>query len=332
MNRRVTPAAEKRPAESEPRIASAERHAVPRVGLRQWLLLHRRAARDALSRLVARKLAAVMGLLLVGLALALPLMLATLTRNLDQLVDGLQSSGEIALFLKPELDAAAAQKVAARLRSLPDIAGLSLRTPADGLHELQSVPGIAEAINAVGANPLPYLLLVQPRDESRVESLAAELARWAEVDQVQYDQQWRARLQYLLDLLQRLALASLVLFGLAALLVIGNHVRVEVALRREEIGVVKLLGASDGFVRRPFLWSGFLLGAFGAVLAVAITLAVRAYFAAPVQALVASYDSEFTLLAPDAAMMLTTLACGLLLGSFGAVLASSLQLASDRAH
>lgn len=331
MNRRVAAVPDKPNTDALPRAASAERHAPPRVGLRQWLLLHRRALADALSRLTARKLASIMGLLLAGLAMALPLTLATLSRNLDRLVGGLRSSGEIAVFLQPGLDAADAQKHAGALRARADVATVELRTPAQGLLELQSIPGLDEAIAAAGANPLPYLLLVRPADENRASQLADLLAAVPDVDQVQHDRQWRDRLQRMLDLLHRLAIASFGLFGFAALLVIANHVRLEVEMRREEIGIIKLLGASDGFVRRPFLWSGFWLGSCSALLAILITQLLRGYFAAPVQSLAASYESDFTVHGPDAAMMLTTLACGVLLGSFGAYVASSLQLAHHRA-
>ncbi len=331
MNRRVTPAAPKPISEVPTRLAAAERHALPRVGFRQWLLLHRRAAADALSRLWSRKLASVMGLLLTGLAMAFPLLLATLSRNLDQLIGGLQSSGEIAVFLEPGVAAERAREIADTLRARAEIAAITLRTPSEGLRELQSIPGFDEAIAAAGANPLPYLLLVRPREEGDAALLADEFAAMPQVDQVQYDRQWRDRLQRMLALLQRLAIASAVLFALAAVLVVGNHVRLEVAMRREEIGIVKLLGANDSFVRRPFLWSGFWLGTFGALLAIATALAVRAYFAAPVHALAESYGSDFVLHGPDVATLLTTLACGVLLGSIGAYLASTLQLATDRA-
>jgi cell division transport system permease protein len=331
VNRRVTPAPEKPGAEAPVRAPAAERHALPRVGFRRWLNLHRRAAGDAIARLLVRKLASLMGLLLIGLALALPLLLLTLSNNLNRLVTGFQSSGEIALFLQPGLDSAHAKAVAESLRARPDVAAVTLRTPADGLRELQSLPGFAEAIAAAGANPLPYLLLVSPHRESEAAALTLEFAALADVDLVQHDSQWRDRLQRMLDVMRRLALVSLVLFGLAVLLVVGNHVRVEVALRREEIGIVKLLGASDGFVRRPFLWSGFWLGLASAIVAVAITLLVRAYFAPAVQALAASYESDFVLQGPDLATMSATLVGGVLLGSIGAYLASTLQLATDRA-
>lgn len=334
MNRRVAPAPDKqRVIEPAPRAVApaAERHATARIGWRQWLMLHRRAASDAISRLLQRKLASAMGLLLIGLALALPLLLLSLSRNLDRLVAGFQSSGEIALFLKPGLDSAQANALADSLRARADVGAVTLRTPAHGLAELQALPGFAEAIAAAGANPLPYLLLVSPRQESDAARLTAEFVSLSDVDLVQHDRQWRERLQRVLDLMRQGALASLILFGMAALLVVGNHVRVEVALRREEIGIVKLLGASDGFVRRPFLWTGFWLGLGSAVVAVAIAHLVRAYFAPPVQALAASYQSEFSLQGPTLAMMSATLACAVLLGSFGAYLASTLQLATDRA-
>jgi cell division transport system permease protein len=337
MNRRVSQPQNKRVAESAaqpapaPASGSAERNAAPRTGLARWLMLHRRAAADAGSRLWARKPASVMGLTLTGLALAFPLLLATLAQNLDRLVGGLERSGEIAVFLDPGLDGDAARAIAQAFEHRDDVAGVTLRTPAEGLAELRSVPGLDEAIHAAGANPLPYLALVRPRDESGARALAAALAAHDDVDQVQFDQQWRDRLQRMLALVDRLALASALLFALVALLVVGNHVRIEVAMRREEIGIVKLLGASDGFVRRPFLWAGFWLGAFGAIIAVATALALSAWLSAPVRRLAETYGGGFALQGPDTAIVLTTFACGVLLGSIGAYIASSLQLVTDRA-
>ena len=343
MNRRVRPPTQPLPPApvlplpepSSPRApaarASAARHAEAHFGVRHWWAHHRRASLDALARLRVQSVASLMTLTLGGLALALPLLLLCLSANLHVLVDGLRSSGEIAVFMKPGLDGARAERLAVELRARPTIAAVAIRTPAEGLQELRGIAGFGEAIAAIDGNPLPYLLLVQPRDEISVEELVASLSALADVDQIQHDQQWRLRLEQLLALLQRLAWASLLLFGLAALLVIGNSVRLEVAARSEEIDIIKLLGASDAFVRRPFLWSGFWLGTFSAVLAIALAFCVRAYFSASVQAFAATYDSTFTLHGPDPLLAVTTLVCGVLLGCAGAYLASTLRLISDRA-
>ena len=330
MNRRVQPPAPLPPATARPR-ASAARHAEPAFGWRHWLSHHRSAAVDAGRRLLARPLAAAMTLSLGGLALALPLLLWCLSANLQQLVSGLRRSGEIAVFLAPGLDAQRAARSAASVRAMPDVAAVEIRTPADGLQELRGIEGFGEAIQAIDGNPLPYVLLVQAADPEQADPVAEALAARPDVDQVQHDRQWRQRLDHLLALLQRLAASSLALFGLAALLVIGNSVRMDVAARSEELGIVKLLGASDAFVRRPFLWGGFWLGLLSALLALALSFGARAYFAAPVRTLAGSYASTFTLQGPDAVLCLATLACGVLLGCIGALLASTVQLVSDRA-
>ncbi len=332
MNRRVQPApAPAAPAQAGANGGSAARHARARFGPRQWLLHHRHAAADALSRLVRQPMAALMTLVLGGLALALPLMLATLSHNLQSLMLGLRSSGQIAVFLDPGLDSDSAPRVAERVRKLDGVAAVEMRTPAQGLQELRDAAGFAEAIAAIDGNPLPYLLLVQAKPDTPPARLATALIAVAEVDQVQHDQQWRQRLDRVFDLLRRLALSSLILFGCAALLVIANSVRLEVAARREEIGIVKLLGASDAFVRRPFLWCGFWLGGLSAVIAIAISLGVRAWFSEPVRALATSYGSAFDLHGPGSVLMLTTLVGGVLLGCAGAYIATTFQLISDRA-
>jgi cell division transport system permease protein len=333
MNRRVQPAPSA--AASAPQAAggagSAARNARPGFGPRQWLLHHRHGAADALIRLWRQPMAALMTLALGGLALALPLMLATVSNNLQTLMQGLRSSGQIAVFLDPGLDAASAGQVAARVRKLAGVAAVEVRTPAQGLQELRDAAGFAEAIAAIDGNPLPYLLLVQASPATLPDQLAVDLIALAEVDQVQHDQQWRQRLDRVLELLRRLAAASLLLFGVAALLVISNSVRLEVAARREEIGIVKLLGASDAFVRRPFLWCGFWLGGLSALIAVALSLAARAWFSEPARALAQSYGSSFDLQGPGTVLVLTTLAGGVLLGCAGAYIATTFQLISDRA-
>ncbi len=332
MNRRVQPApAPSAPAQVSSNGGSAARHALARFGPRQWLLHHRHAAADALIRLVRQPLAALMTLGLGGLALALPLMLATLSNNLQSLTQGLRSSGQIAVFLDPGLDAASARRVAERVRKLDGVAAVEIRTPAEGLQELRDAAGFAEAIAAIDDNPLPYLLLVQASPATRPDDLAAALIALAEVDQVQHDQQWRQRLDRVFELLRRLAVSSLLLFGFAALLVIANSVRLEVAARREEIGIVKLLGASDAFVRRPFLWCGFWLGSLSASIAIAVCLGARAWFSEPVRALATSYGSTFDLQGPGSVLVLTTLAGGVLLGCAGAYIATTFQLISERA-
>lgn len=331
MNRRVAPLRESTEPEPLVSTAAAQRNAPPRQGLRHWLHLHRRAAADAWSRISQRRAASLIGLTLSALALALPLMFAVLLANLQQLTASLQHSGEIAVFLEPNQSSEKAQALRAQLMQADDVAAVDLRTPAQGLEELQSVSGFAEAIEAAGENPLPYLLLVKPTHAQVIDTLATRLAALPGVDLVQHDQQWQRRLQSLLKLLREFSAALALLFGLGCVLVIGNHVRVEVAMRRDEIAIIKLLGASDGFVRRPFLWSGFLLGLSSAVLAVLIALLAVLQFSTPVSELAQTYQSAFVLQGPQFAMVGATLAAGVLLGSLGAYLASTWQLAIDRA-
>src|SRR5690606_32521079 len=194
---------------------------------------------------------------------------------------------------QPEIGVPEAQALAATLGGRDDVASVELRTPEQGLAELRERGGLGEAIDAVGANPLPVLLLVVPADDEIV--LAGTLRALPEASLVQHDAEWRQRLDDWLRFGARLVLVLGALLGLGALLVVGNTVRLDIQARREEIGVLQLLGATDGFIRRPFLylgaWYGLASGALALVVLGLVGLALRE----PVAELAASYGSGFAL-------------------------------------
>lgn len=309
--------------------ASARRTPSARFGLAAWRRHHRWSARVSWQRLWAQPLGSLLTIALTGLALALPLLLVALALNLGSLGSRIGDSGEISAFLKTGLASDAATRLAAELRRHPGVASVALRTPADGLAELASVPEFAAALDALGENPLPYVLLLKLDADADRAQLLAELAARAEVELIQHDQRWRQRLQRVQALLARLFWLAAALLGAAVLMVIGANVKSEVQGRAEEIRIVLLLGGSAGFVRRPFLWSGLWLGLLAALVALAILWAVGLALAAPVSAIAASYGASFQLRAPGANLCLSTIAAGVLLGCFGAWLASTLLIFAE---
>lgn len=301
-------------------------------GLRAWRLHHRQSALTAWRRVCSRKAASLLTISVSGIALALPLLLLGLIVNVQGLTAQLRSSGEIAAFLVPGLSTRSVATLADRIRAQPDVAAVKVRSPEQGLAELKTVPDFAEAIAALDGNPLPYVLLIQTQDQRATAAVLSSLGKHPEIEQIQHDADWQQRLQRVLALLQRLAQLCMALFGGGALLLIAHGVRLEVQSRAPEIGIVKLLGASDAFVRRPFVWAGFWFGLLSALFALALVFALGALLQAPVAALAQSYGSTFTLQAPSAIMAAATLAAGILLGSTGAFLACTLQLIADRAR
>jgi cell division transport system permease protein len=204
------------------------------------------------------------------------------------------------------------------------------KTPQQGLAELASVQGFGEALHALPDNPLPFVLLVQPRrdlDRAQTDALVADLRALPNVDAVQDNGVWRARLDALLALGQRVTALLAALLALAALGVIGNTVRLDIRSRSEEIIVQRLVGASGGFVRRPFLYEGVWYGVLAGVVAVALVIALEWGLAAPVRALAASYAGQLAFGGLSFELLMLVPLAAALLGWTGAFLASTRHLA-----
>lgn len=303
-----------------------------RPGIGSWREQHLYALFSSLGRLATRPWGTGLTALVMGLALALPLLFLVLLDNARGLVGSWQDAREITVFLRPAADAAAADALATALRARGDVALVQRRTPEEGLAEFRSMSGFAQALEVLDANPLPQVLIVTPRDgRDAVEpAVLAFLKGRAEVDLVQYDAAWRRRLGAIVELATRAVAVIAALLALGALLVVGNSVRLDIQARREEIAILQLIGASDGFVRRPFLYAGVWYGLLAGLIALAAVLGVEFALAGPVAGLLDSYDHRFALrgLAPQlaAAVPLGSAA----LGWLGAMLATSRHLAEGR--
>jgi len=210
----------------------------------------------------------------------------------QRLAGEVQQARQISVFLKPEVAPQRATALAEQLRGRGDIAGVELRTPEQGLAELRD-SGLGEAIDSLDGNPLPSLLVVTPAGDEAL--LAQSLQTLPDAELVQHDAGWRQRLDGWLRFGTRLALVLAGLLGLGALLVVGNTVRLDIQSRREEIAVLQLLGATDGFIRRPFLYLGACYGLAAGALALALLAATAAALRAPLSELAASYGSGFAL-------------------------------------
>jgi cell division transport system permease protein len=315
MNRRIEKNRPK-PAAPEPR---------GKFSLRAWREQHLYSLFSSLGRLAARPWATALTLAVLGFALALPLLFWLLVDNASGLAGNLGEASAVSAFLKPGTDAAATQALAARLRARTDVASVAVKTPEQGLDEFRERSGFAEALKVLHYNPLPAVLIVDPRGDpsALVDALRGDPA----VEQVQYDAQWRQRLQAILGLGLRGAQVLAGLLALAALLVIGNTVRLDIAGRSEEIAVMQLLGADAGFVRRPFLYSGLWYGTFAGVLSLMLIGIVQIFLTAPLRQLAAAYDHAFAVHGLNLAQMLAVLAAAAALGWLGAFLAASRHIA-----
>ena len=223
-----------------------------------WFDHHVYSLVASLGRMLRKPWATALTIGVMAVAIALPVGLWAALANVQRFAGDVQQARQISVFLKPEIALDRARALADTLRGRADIAAVDLRTPEQGLLELRKVSGLGEAISTLDGNPLPSLLVVTPAGDEAL--LAASLQTLPEADVVQHDAGWRQRLDGWLRFGTRLAWVLAALLGLGALLVVGNTVRLDIQSRREEIGVLQLLGATDGFIRRPFLYLGACYG------------------------------------------------------------------------
>ncbi len=264
-----------------------------RLGI--WWQHHMHSVVFSLGRACRKPWATLLTVMVMALALALPLGLSIALDNLTHFTGSVQQSRDINLFLKTDLDGDAATALAEELRARPDVHAITVRTPEQGLAELREHAGLGEAIDALPDNPLPSLLVITPAAQADDAQLAGALEALPQADLVQHDALWRTRLDGWLGFGARLVQVLSVLLGLAAVLVVGNTVRLDIQARREEIGVLQLLGASDGFIRRPFLYLGAWYGLGAGVVALGLVAGAGAALAGPLAELSRSYGSPFAL-------------------------------------
>lgn len=313
-------------AEPQPR-----RVRVPlRARLGAWRDHHFYGFFSSLGRLAARPWATLLTVLMLGFALALPLLFYIAFDNARTLSGGLREARELTVFLKPSIETPAANAFAAEMRKRDDVASVAIKTPAQGLAEFRQLSGFGEALDILKDNPLPNVLVVVPRllADDDDPPLVAELRKDTRVDLVQYDATWRRRLTDILRFGERAVAVIAALLALATLLVIGNTVRMDIQARAEEIAVMQLIGAGGGFVRRPFLYTGLWYGLFGGALALIIVIGAEWAIAGPLDRLLASYDHALALSGLGAVSALIVIGASSLLGWAGALIATARHMAA----
>ncbi|MBW8823427.1 MAG: ABC transporter permease [Xanthomonadales bacterium] len=288
----------------------------PRSGVGTWIDHHLYSLMASLGRVLRKPFASLLTIAVIALAFTLPLGLWLVLQNVERFTGDVQRSREISVFLKQDTPVDRARALAEEVRARPDVGNVVWKTPDEGLAELRKSSTLGDVLDGLDGNPLPNVLVVTPkRDEL---ALADALKQFPEADLVQHDAVWRKRLDDWLQLGARLALVLAVMLGAGAVLVIGNTVRLDIQARREEIGVLQLLGATDGFIRRPFLYLGALYGLGAGLLALAVLTAANIALRPPLSALAASYGSHFELQPLTPAQALAAVVAATLLGWLGA--------------
>jgi cell division transport system permease protein len=293
---------------------------------------HLQALFASLGRLARSPMATLLTLLVIALALALPVALRLLVLNAQAATGNFANAVDLSVYLRTDVPLAKAQQLATAARQRRDVAAVTLIPADQGLEDFRNYSGFGDALGALKENPLPHVLHVRPQaldsSPAALEALRRYFTAWPEVDVVQVDSEWVLRFNAILEVLRRVLLIAAVLLGLGVLAVIGNTIRLEIQGRRAEIEVTKLVGGSNAYVRRPFLYTGMLYGLGGALIAWGIIAVAVAVLGEPVARLARLYGSRYALLGPSGEDVGMLLGAGAVLGWLGAWISAARHLRS----
>lgn len=290
-----------------------------------YTLHHRQVARDSLVRLLRNPLGSLSTWLVIGIALALPGALYLALDNVARLGGRWDGAPQISLFLRQSADEAAGQALQQKISRRGDVAHVEYISSEQALAEFRSQSGFGQVLDQLDNNPLPAVIAVRPlvaqHGADAVKRLHDDLKAMPEVERVVLDMEWVQRLYALLEIGRRIAFGLVVMLGVGVVLVIGNTIRLAIESRRDEILVVKLVGGTNAFVRRPFLYTGAWFGLGGGAMACLMLSLALFWLGEPVARLAALYHSEYSLTRLGLQRAALLLIGGAALGWFGAWLA-----------
>ena len=291
-----------------------------------WFSRHVSEAKGSLGRLLRQPFASLMIVLVIAVTLAIPAALNLVVKNAQSVSAGWDNALDFSVYLRRGVAESEAVKLARLIELRADIDSVRLVTATEALTEFKAQSGFGEALDHLTDNPLPHTLVVRPSAANTSQSiilLQEELGNLPEADAVQVDTEWVQRFHAILDIVRRSIVIGASLLGMAIVIIIGNTIRLDIQNRREEIEVTKLIGASNAFVRRPFLWSGFWYGLFGGVFAVGLVHYGLYLLEQPVARLAGLYQSGIVVMSLSAAETAAVVGIGVSLGLTGSWFAAA---------
>ncbi|WP_334107686.1 permease-like cell division protein FtsX [Methylobacillus sp.] len=294
--------------------------------MKHWINQHTQVWRLVLSRILRNKLSTIMIWSIIGIALSLPTILYVVIDNLNQLAGQVKNEPQISVFMKLDTEPAAIEAFKKKLGQHPGIAKQQFIGKEAAWQEMREIQSVASQLET---NPLPDAFFIEPKDHApdAITQLQREIEEWPNVEHVLVDADWAKRLYALLQLGNKAVLVLSCLLGFALVAIIGNTIRLQIATQREEIEVSKLIGATDGFIRRPFLYAGTLYGLGGSLLALAFVNGILTIFNLSVADLAELYGSSFILVLPGWEISLGVVVCAIALGWLGSYIAVNRSLA-----
>jgi cell division transport system permease protein len=299
--------------------------------IRIWLTRHAQNLFSSLGNVWEHPGSSLLTAAVIGIALAMPTGLSVMIDNAQSLSGAWDTALRMSVFMLPDTPIEQAEQLAVEIRGRSEVEAVTVVTPDAALAEFRDRSGFGEALDLLEENPLPALLIVQPslsaQDVGQLRGMADELGADPRVDQVVLDSRWLERFQTMVELVRRGLMVLTVLLALAVMIIVGNTIRLDIQNHRQEIEVIKLVGGTDAFIRRPFLYSGLWYGLLGGLLAFLLVTVSLWILAGPVGRLAALYGSGFQLQGLSLDGFLALLATGAGLGWVGSWLAVGRHIA-----
>lgn len=261
-----------------------------------YISRHCQAALYSLGQISRVPLASVMTCLVIGIALALPMALLVGLKNFKNISDTLQQTMQITLYLKAGVKETQVTKLISQLKNNSAIATLQPISPSQGLQELQQQVGFQQPLVELPNNPLPWTVIILPHSANQLEMLANTLQQLPLVDSVQLDRLWIKRLSSFMSFLQRGTYALAIFLGIAVFLIINSTIRSTTQQNQKEISIIQLIGGTDAFIRRPFLYAGMIYGLFGGIIAWLLVDCLALLLRTPLANLTNLYSHPYQLL------------------------------------
>ena len=300
-----------------------------------WIRRHLYALGASLRWLREQRAGGLLTVIVLGIALALPFALGMLLLNVRADSAHLPPPLGLTVYLKPGVPELKAKELADSVRARSDVASVTLITAAQALQDFRARSGLGAALDQLGENPLPHVIDVVPAPRSSgptgLEVLRATAAAWPETDAVQLDRDWAQQFDALIGLVLQLLRVMAALLALALFAIVGNTIRLEIQTRRGEIEIARLVGGSNAFMRRPFLYLGVIYGLLAALLAWGIVALAARELTPPLTRLAAAYGGRLAIQLPGLRELGVLFGAALLLSWLGAALAAGRQL-SRLAH
>jgi len=294
-----------------------------------WLLHHLQSLVFSLGKAYRSPSATLMTVAVIGITLTLPSGFYLLLKNIQSISGDLRSSTQITLFLDMKLSLDSARQFNAQLKQHAEIADTRFISREQALTDFKQTSGFGKSLDHLNDNPLPHTVIVIPStelDTLAIKTLLSRLESMAEVDIAKLDTEWLERLFTIVEIAKRSVIIISLLFSFAVLLIIGNTIRLDIQNRYQEIIVTKLIGATNAFIRRPFLYSGVWYGLFGGLLSWLIVELSIIVLSGQFDSLSLLYQSQYTIITFSFSDFLIITGCSTLLGLAGSWLAVARHL------